>query len=82
MSKNRDRLLLSLFLLAATARADFFSDRDTATRGPELLKWDPSVRSAGLGGAYVGVADDLGAVYWNPAGLQQVDQAELQLSHS
>jgi tetratricopeptide (TPR) repeat protein len=80
--KNRDRLLLSLFLLAVTARADFFSDRDSATRGPDLLKWDPSARSAGLGGAYAGVADDLGALYWNPAGLQQLGRSELQLSHS
>lgn len=61
---------------------DFFSNRDNATRGPELLKWDPSARSAGLGGAYAGVANDLGALYWNPAGLQQLERPELQLSHT
>jgi len=27
------------------------------------------VRAAGMGGAFVGVADDASAVYWNPAGL-------------
>src|SRR5688572_32264596 len=26
-------------------------------------------RAAGMGGAFVGVADDASAVYWNPAGL-------------
>ena len=26
-------------------------------------------RAAGMGGAFVGVADDATAIYWNPAGL-------------
>ena len=26
-------------------------------------------RAAGMGGAFVGVADDASAIYWNPAGL-------------
>ena len=26
-------------------------------------------RAQGMGGAFVGVADDASAVYWNPAGL-------------
>lgn len=65
-----------------SVQADFFSSRDNATRGPELLKWDPSARSAAMGGSYVSVADDLGALYWNPAGLQQLDRPDLQLSHT
>jgi tetratricopeptide (TPR) repeat protein len=74
-------VLLGL-LWTDSAQADFFSSRDNATRGPELLKWDPSARSAGMGGAYVSVADDMGALYWNPAGLQQLDRPDLQLSHT
>src|SRR5688500_11985418 len=29
----------------------------------------PGTRAAGMAGAFVGVADDASAVYWNPAGL-------------
>ena len=34
----------------------------------------------GMGGAFVGVADDFTAMYWNPAGLAQMQQREVQVS--
>lgn len=34
------------------------------------------IRAAGLGNAYVGVADDYSAIYWNPAGLAQMHQGQ------
>ena len=36
----------------------------------------PGVRAMGMGGAYVGVADDFTAVLWNPAGLAQMRQRQ------
>jgi long-subunit fatty acid transport protein len=38
------------------------------------------VRAMGMGGAFVGVADDFTAIYWNPAGLAQIDHREVQVS--
>ncbi len=38
------------------------------------------VRAMGMGGAFVGVADDFTAMYWNPAGLAQMQQREVQIS--
>jgi long-subunit fatty acid transport protein len=40
-------------------------------------------RSLGLGNAYTGVANDYSALYWNPAGLAQMDYGEFSfgLSH-
>jgi long-subunit fatty acid transport protein len=38
------------------------------------------VRAMGLGGAFVGVADDFTAVYWNPAGLAQIRHREVQMA--
>ena len=37
------------------------------------------VRAMGMGGAYVGVADDFTAVYWNPAGLVQMETREVHV---
>jgi hypothetical protein len=39
--------------------------------GPVSAQSFPAVgaRAAGMGGAFVGVADDASAIYWNPAGL-------------
>jgi hypothetical protein len=39
-------------------------------------------RAMGMGGAFVAVADDATAVYWNPAGLAQLSKAEFALSAS
>ena len=38
------------------------------------------VRAMGMGGAFVGVADDYTAAYWNPAGLAQIDRREVHVS--
>lgn len=38
------------------------------------------VRAMGMGGAYLGVADDFSALYWNPAGLAQMDRGQVQMS--
>jgi len=34
----------------------------------------------GMGGAYAGVADDFTAVFWNPAGLAQIQQREVYVA--
>lgn len=39
----------------------------------------PGSRAAGMGGAFVAVADDASAVYWNPAGLASGPMFNLQL---
>jgi hypothetical protein len=39
-------------------------------------------RSASLGNAYTGLADDVWAIYFNPAGLSQLDSWEISFYHS
>lgn len=67
--------------LGPPLRADFFSDKNHGTRGPAALKRETGVRAVGLGGAFVGVADDASAVDWNPAGLQHLPQSEFLFMH-
>lgn len=38
------------------------------------------VRAIGMGGAYVGVADDFTALFWNPAGLAQLTRREMHVA--
>jgi long-subunit fatty acid transport protein len=40
------------------------------------------VRAMGMGGAYIAVADDFTASYWNPAGLAQITDRKLDVSFS
>ena len=39
-------------------------------------------RALGMGNAYTGVSNDFSALYWNPAGLAQMDQGEFSLGLS
>jgi hypothetical protein len=34
-----------------------------------------------MGGAFVGLADDASAIYWNPAGVADIDRTELSFMH-
>jgi hypothetical protein len=46
----------------------------------QFLKITVGARSAAMGGAFVGVADDATAVYWNAAGIARIDPDKSQLS--
>ncbi len=48
----------------------------------EFLSLGVGARALGMGGAFVGVADDVTACFWNPAGLCQLTQRELSLMHA
>ena len=61
--------LVLVLLIAGPARAAF---NDIVT----------GARPQGMGGAFVAVADDANALYWNPAGLTQLDSAEATFMHS
>lgn len=67
--------LVSLCLLAVAVNAQegvFFL-------GEEL---GVGSRAIGMGGAYVGISDDYSAMYWNPAGMGQLQRMEVNLGFS
>lgn len=72
-----------------------FGDSRTGTTGLQFLKIAPDARSAGMAQSYIAVVNDVTALYWNPAGITQVDSfdwhftaghtqyiAETQLQHA
>jgi len=72
-----------IFLLAAllgtTVMADDFSK--TGTAGAQFLKVGVGARYNALGDASVATADDIYAMYWNPAGLTYIRGSELAFSY-
>lgn len=48
----------------------------TASYGLDLNISGAGARAKGMGGAFIGIADDATAVGWNPAGLAQLDRPE------
>jgi tetratricopeptide (TPR) repeat protein len=52
------------------------------TTSANFLKLGAGARPAGMGGAFAASADDINALYWNPAGLALVDSPEAGLTHN
>jgi long-subunit fatty acid transport protein len=48
-----------------------------ANAGPQFNFVNPGARSLGMGGAFIGLADDSTAAYTNPAGLGQLSRKEI-----
>jgi hypothetical protein len=67
-------LLLALPLGVSPARADKYAG--------EFLKLGVGARALGMGGAFVSLADDATAMYWNPAGLAFARRRQVMPAHS
>jgi hypothetical protein len=68
-------LIIGLLLLSAA------SAYGTKYAG-EFLSLGVGARALGMGGAFVGVADDATACYWNPSGLSLLKERELSFMHA
>ncbi len=86
---NRYPFLLAgalLVLLAAPARAQNSPGGETITKkgttSAQFLKLGVGSRAIALGGSYVSLANDLSALYWNPAGLSSIQGSTVQLAHT
>lgn len=64
-------------IISLTASPVFAYGDLTGTTSANFLKIIGSVRAAGMGNTFVAVADDVSAVFWNPAGLMQMRKSEI-----
>jgi hypothetical protein len=72
------RIVFSSLLLTlpfvGSARADKYAD--------EFLRVPAGARAVGMGGAFVSLANDGSASWWNPAGLAFLDKREILYQHA
>jgi len=60
---------------------DLAYDKDVSRRGTSagaMLEIGIGARAEALGGAFVSIADDPSALYWNPAGIAKISRISLQ----
>ncbi len=69
------------FLLIAGAPSDVAAQAKVGTTGAQFLELGVSARSMGMGGAFTAVADDISAVYYNPAGLTALLGREVMVTY-
>ena len=67
-------LFIVLLVMAGSALA---ANDTTGTNPGNFLKLGGGARPISLGGAFVALADDINAIYWNPAGLTQLKSLTL-----
>lgn len=74
MKKILSLLLLTAFYGTATAQS--------AEEAVGLVQSENGfgIRAAGMGNAYTGLANDYSAIYWNPAGLAQIEFGNISAS--
>jgi len=70
-------MTLVFLLFASSGRAG-----GPGTTGAASLKVPAGARPAAMGDAFVGLADDANALFWNPAGLALVEARQVSLMHT
>lgn len=75
---RRLTLAVGAALLGSSGVALAITDSETNASIPFSFS-SPGARSLGMGGAFIGLADDATAAYANPAGLTQLRQTEISL---
>jgi hypothetical protein len=71
----------SLLVILLTISTLSGINENAGTSGFSFLKIKYSTRAAAMGNAYTGLADDAGAVFFNPSGLVQIKNSEIQATY-
>lgn len=77
--------ILSCILLFIAAASPAQSIRDVTkvgTTAAPFLEIEVGSRAIAMGGAYVAIASDASALYWNPSGIARMRQGEVFFSHT
>lgn len=71
----------SLFLILFLLTNQNFGQTAVAKYAGEFLSFGVGGRTLGMGGAFVAVANDITAAYYNPAGLANLNYPQISLMH-
>jgi hypothetical protein len=77
MRKERLTLIVLILLIPALC----WGQAKVGTTGVNFLKVGPSARAMAMGEAFIGVADDASALYYNPGGLLQLEKPDAIFTH-
>jgi len=78
---RRFKLFLMFVVLVLTVTSITWAGNPGETTAA-FLKLGVGARPTGMGEAFVAVANDVNALYWNPAGLSQLKDKEISFGHT
>ncbi|MDE0301029.1 MAG: PorV/PorQ family protein [Candidatus Poribacteria bacterium] len=83
MMKTCKRAFIHAFTLTMGLAAVLnIATADDGSHTAEFLSHGVGARALGMGGAFVSIADDATAAYWNPAGLASVEKHAFSIMYS
>jgi len=82
--KAKKEIIGLVFVVTATFVFNYWSEAEKGKGGVPgaFLSWGAGARSLAMGKAFVAMADDASATYWNPAGLGNVERQEAMMLHT
>ncbi len=80
MKKNY--IFISVLLVAFACAINAYAITNVGTAGAQFLKIGPGARADSLGGAFSALGNDVTAIYWNPAGLAQLETTGFSVTHT
>jgi hypothetical protein len=72
----------TILVIVLFSSVSFAGDFKLGKYASESLSFGVGGRALGLGGAYTALARDVSAIYWNPAGLANIEFPQVMLMHS
>lgn len=76
------RKFLIIVMLIIFIATQSFAISKVGTTAAQFLKIGAGARAIGMGAAFVAVANDVSAIYWNPAGVARLENNEVVLLHT
>ena len=76
------KILLILVALFCSSIYSFGQVTKVGTTVGNFLLIETGARAVGMGGAYVAIADDPSAMYWNPSGIARVESFTAAFNHT
>ena len=73
-------IFLIIILLPCSVFAGSFSKVGTAAA--QFLKIGVGARAMGMGGSFTAIANDVSSIYWNPAGIANLDRTSIGFTHT
>jgi len=67
------KIALAVIMVLLISSMSFAAFSKLGTAGAQFLKIGIGARGAGMAGAFSAVADGASALYWNPAGIVQLN---------
>lgn len=73
--------ILTAFIFILLSLNVLGQNPNLGTAGAQFLEIPAGAKAAALGGAYIGLSDDVSSVFWNPAGLSKLNRNAAEFSY-